>query len=64
LNIGGRKADDIISWVKKKTGPPCKVLSSEDEVNSFKSDNEVAVIAHFAVSLCCGPVYIRTAFNA
>jgi len=40
---GGRKSPDIVSWLKKKTGDPCKVVSTKEEV-----DSEVAS-AHFAV---------------
>lgn len=44
---GGRKADDIISWVSKKTGPPAKPLTSVDEVKSFTDANTVAVVGFF-----------------
>jgi len=40
---GGRKSPDIVSWLKKKTGPPCKPVTTVAEV-----DAEVAA-AHFAV---------------
>jgi protein disulfide-isomerase A1 len=40
---GGRKSPDIVAWLKKKTGDPCKAVTTKDEV-----DAEVAA-AHFAV---------------
>lgn len=40
---GGRKSPDIVSWLKKKTGDPCKAVTTKDEV-----DAEVTA-AHFAV---------------
>jgi hypothetical protein len=40
---GGRKSPDIISWLKKKTGDPCKAVTTKEEV-----DAEVAS-AHFAI---------------
>ncbi|CAK8695988.1 unnamed protein product [Clavelina lepadiformis] len=44
---GGRQAPDIVSWLKKKTGPPCKVLASAEEVKSLKEGSDVVVIAHY-----------------
>lgn len=44
---GGRQAADIVSWVIKKTGPPAKQLSSVEEADKFKSDNNIAVIGFF-----------------
>ena len=48
--LGGRQASDILDWIKKKTGPPCKILATGDDIKSFKLENEVAVIGHYAVS--------------
>ena len=50
---GGRQAPDIVSWLKKKTGPPCKVLASAEEVKSLKEGSDVVVIAHYEVSSFC-----------
>ncbi|XP_074034328.1 protein disulfide isomerase [Leptinotarsa decemlineata] len=44
---GGRQADDIVSWLLKKTGPPAKELSSVDEAKEFIEANKVAVIGFF-----------------
>jgi protein disulfide-isomerase A1 len=44
---GGRTADDIIFWLKKKTGPPAKTLESVDEATTFAAEPEVVVIGFF-----------------
>lgn len=44
---GGRNAEDIVSWLKKKTGPPAHELESNDDVAAFVKDNNVAVIGFF-----------------
>lgn len=44
---GGRTSGEIINWLKKKSGPPAKTISSVDEVNKLKADNDVAVIGLF-----------------
>lgn len=45
----GRQADDIVTWLKKRTGPTVTTLTSVDEVESLIADNEVAVIGFFKV---------------
>ena len=40
----GRKEQDVINWVRKKSGPPTKPLKTADDVEKFKSDNEVCAI--------------------
>ena len=40
----GRKEQDVINWVRKKSGPPTKLLQTSDDVEKFKSDNEVCAI--------------------
>lgn len=44
---GGRNAEDIVNWLKKKTGPPARELESNDDVAAFIKDNNVAVIGFF-----------------
>ena len=44
---GGRKADDIVSWLNKKTGPAAKPLNSEEELKAFIDASEVAVVGFF-----------------
>jgi len=45
---GGRTADEIVSWLNKKTGPPAKVLATAEEVTAFIKPKDVAVIGFFA----------------
>lgn len=44
---GGRDAASIVSWLKKKSGPPAKDLTSVDDLNKLKEANEVLVVAAF-----------------
>ena len=46
---GGRSQDDIVSWLKKKTGPPADDLKTVDDLNKFKSNGDVVVIGAFKV---------------
>lgn len=43
----GRQADDIVSWLKKRTGPAVAPLAGVTEAESLIADNEVAVIGFF-----------------
>uniref|UniRef100_A0AAQ5Y3H0 protein disulfide-isomerase n=1 Tax=Amphiprion ocellaris TaxID=80972 RepID=A0AAQ5Y3H0_AMPOC len=43
----GRQADDIVSWLKKRTGPAVATLNEVTEAESLIADNEVAVIGFF-----------------
>lgn len=45
----GRQADDIVTWLKKRTGPAVATLSEVTEAESLIADNEVAVIGFFKV---------------
>lgn len=45
----GRQADDIVSWLKKRTGPAVATLAGVTEAESLLADNEVAVIGFFKV---------------
>lgn len=49
MRAAGRQADDIVAWLKKRTGPTVTTLNSVDEVESMIADNEVAVIGFFKV---------------
>lgn len=44
---GGRQAEDIITWVTKKTGPPAKELENVDAAEELIKENEVAIIGFF-----------------
>ncbi|KZC09484.1 Protein disulfide-isomerase [Dufourea novaeangliae] len=44
---GGRKADDIINWVTKKSGPAAKDLPTVDEAKSFIKAHNVAIVGFF-----------------
>lgn len=51
LHAGGRTADEIVSWLNKKTGPPSKVLENKEASDKYTEDNDVAVLAFFPVRL-------------
>jgi protein disulfide-isomerase A1 len=38
---GGRKADEIVSWVTKKSGPATIALAGAEAATKFAADNEV-----------------------
>lgn len=44
---GGRTSDDIVAWLKKKSGPPSVTLDTVEALNKFKEDNEVCVVGLF-----------------
>jgi len=41
---GGRTASEIVSWIKKKTGPAYKTLDSQASLDSFKDGADVVVV--------------------
>ncbi|KAK1886549.1 Protein disulfide-isomerase [Dissostichus eleginoides] len=43
----GRTADDIVAWLKKRTGPAVATLAGVTEAESLIADSEVAVIGFF-----------------
>jgi protein disulfide-isomerase A1 len=45
---GGRSAEDILKWIKKKTGPPAKTLTTADEAKEFKSSGKVVIVGIFS----------------
>jgi len=44
---GGRDASSIVQWLKKKSGPPAKVLKKVDEAKELQDSAEVVVIGFF-----------------
>lgn len=45
---GGRQADDIIGWLKKKTGPPAVEVESAAQAKELIDANKVIVFGFFA----------------
>lgn len=52
---GGRTADEIVQWLKKKSGPASVTISTVDELKKLQADNEVAVLGLFKVSHITSP---------
>ncbi|CAG4962684.1 unnamed protein product [Colias eurytheme] len=44
---GGRQADDIIAWLKKKTGPPAATVASAEQAKELIAANNVIVFGFF-----------------
>jgi len=44
---GGRTSDEIVQWLKKKSGPPSVTISTADELTKLKEGSEVAVLGLF-----------------
>ena len=40
----GRTEKDVINWVRKKSGPPTKLLKTAEEVEKFQKENDVCVV--------------------
>ena len=47
---GGRTASDIITWLKKKTGPPAVSVEDAAAVTKMTEGNDVVVVGFFKVS--------------
>ncbi|XP_054155334.1 protein disulfide-isomerase 2-like isoform X1 [Oppia nitens] len=45
---GGRTAEDLVKWLKKKTGPPAVELTSEEQAKKFKDSASVVVVGLFS----------------
>lgn len=45
---GGRTEKEIIDWVRKKSGPAAKTVSTADEAAAFEKSAEVAVLGVFS----------------
>ena len=44
---GGRKADNIVKWVEKKTTPLTVVLNTPEDAKNLNEGNDVNIIAYF-----------------
>lgn len=44
---GGRTEAELVAWVKKKTGPPARALTSVEELEEFKASADVVVVGTF-----------------
>ncbi|XP_060068667.1 protein disulfide-isomerase-like [Ylistrum balloti] len=44
---GGRQANEIVNWLKKKTGPPCTSLDDVAAGKKFAESDDVVVIGFF-----------------
>jgi len=44
---GGRTADEIVTWVTKKTGPAALELENVEAAETFVKDNKVAIVGFF-----------------
>ncbi|BFZ02819.1 hypothetical protein BsWGS_05858 [Bradybaena similaris] len=44
---GGLESEDIITWLKKKTGPPAQQLKDKSAIAAFKKEDKVVVIGFF-----------------
>jgi len=45
---GGRVADEIVSWLEKKTGPAAKTIGATEDLKKFTEDNDVAIVGFFS----------------
>lgn len=48
-DLAGREADDILNWLKKRTGPAATTLADVAAAEELVEANEVAVIGFFKV---------------
>jgi len=46
----GRMAEDFVTWLKKKAGPPADYIDSVDVAKEFISNNDVVVFGFFKVT--------------
>jgi protein disulfide-isomerase A1 len=45
---GGRTDKEIVSWLRKKSGPAAKTVTSVEEIKDLKEANEVVVVGYLA----------------
>jgi protein disulfide-isomerase A1 len=61
---GPRKADGIVNWVKKKTGPPCVTVTSEEQLEALKEENDVLAFAVFGDDAEAQAAYNKAALGS
>ena len=44
---GGRTAAEIVNWLKKRTGPPAKELTTVEDARAFTKRDDVVVVGFF-----------------
>ena len=44
---GPRKADGIIEWIEKKTGPATTAIESQEELDSFADTQDIVIVGFF-----------------
>lgn len=49
FGVAGREADDIVSWLKKRTGPAATTLTDAAAAETLVDSSEVVVIGFFKV---------------
>ena len=47
LYPGGRKANDIVAWVTRQSGPPTTSLDTVDAAKEFSDQADVVIIGYF-----------------
>lgn len=47
--VAGREADDIVSWLRKRTGPAAATLTDVADAEALVDSSEVVVIGFFKV---------------
>lgn len=61
---GGRTSPDIVSWLKKKTGDPCTVAASQEEVDTEVATSHFALLGAFKDrASAAGAAYTEAASN-
>jgi protein disulfide-isomerase A1 len=41
---GGRTADEIVTWINKKTGPPSQLVATQEALDTLKTGNKVVAV--------------------
>lgn len=49
LGAAGREADDIVNWLKKRTGPAATTLADVSAAEALVESSDVTVIGFFKV---------------